>query len=166
MKKSVVLIVAIFVLWGCQKKTLTGDYSVFANAKPFTTQDTKKPIEVPTVSPNVLDTAMYLNGAWYLYFDFDKADLTESDKKALDWNVSQNPFEISIEGHCDIRGSDEYNMDLGMRRAVVVKEYMVAKGIPIEHIKTVSMGKRNPRFIKCVDENCHAKNRRATITIK
>jgi peptidoglycan-associated lipoprotein len=68
-------------------------------------------------------------------------------------------FTIVIEGHCDERGSEEYNLALGDRRALAVKEFLVQLGVPEDRLKTISFGKERP---VCTDENdaCYQKNRR------
>ena len=97
------------------------------------------------------------------YFDLDKSEIREDGRSALqqnaDWLKEWATTRISIEGHCDSRGSSEYNLALGDRRASAVKAYLVNLGIPATRIFTVSKGKEEPA---CRDENesCWQQNRR------
>jgi peptidoglycan-associated lipoprotein len=71
---------------------------------------------------------------------------------------------ITIDGHCDERGTEEYNMALGEKRAESAKKYLLNLGVPGERMKTVSYGKIKP-LVKGVDEESHFKNRRDEFTI-
>jgi peptidoglycan-associated lipoprotein len=102
------------------------------------------------------------------YFDYDKNDIREDARAALtkDADALKAIFSafpdasISIEGHCDERGSAEYNLALGDRRATAAKEFLVQLGVPGDKLKTISYGKERPQ---CTDhdESCWQKNRRA-----
>lgn len=98
-----------------------------------------------------------------VFFDFDSALLSENARNYLAQNTSlvkKNPSaHIRVEGNCDERGSDEYNLALGEKRAQAAKTYMVSMGIPAERIATVSYGKEKPA-IAGHDESAWAKNRR------
>lgn len=102
-------------------------------------------------------------------FDFDKSELREEGKRtcqAVADYLRKNPrAKVTIEGHCDERGSAEYNLALGERRAVAVKNYLVSLGVPKGALGTVSFGKERP-----VDpghtEEAWAKNRRAHFLVK
>ncbi|HEX9191388.1 MAG TPA: peptidoglycan-associated lipoprotein Pal [Candidatus Deferrimicrobiaceae bacterium] len=102
-------------------------------------------------------------------FDFDKADLTEEGKKACQAvaeYLRKNPrAKVTVEGHCDERGSAEYNLALGERRAVAVKNYLVSLGVPKGAITTVSFGKERP-LDPGHTEAAWAKNRRAHFVLK
>lgn len=103
-----------------------------------------------------------------IHFDYDKSDIRpqdqpilQSDADALKTIVQMDPnFVITIEGHCDERGSAEYNLGLGDRRASATKDALVALGVPGDKLKTISYGKERPL---CTDatEDCYARNRRA-----
>lgn len=103
-----------------------------------------------------------------LHFDYDKSDirpedqpLLQSDATALKTIFGMDPnFAVTIEGHCDERGSAEYNLGLGDRRASAVKDALVQLGISADKLKTISYGKERPL---CTDasEDCYARNRRA-----
>ncbi len=97
------------------------------------------------------------------YFDYDKADIRADAKDALgktaDFLRNYPQIRVSIEGHCDERGSTEYNLALGDRRANAVKQYLVSLGIPADRLTTVSYGKEKP-FCTTSDEECYQQNRR------
>ena len=103
-----------------------------------------------------------------IYFDFDKYNLKPRAIKTLNNNLSwlrNNPdFEIRIEGHCDERGTDEYNLTLGDRRAISAKEFLVKRGVPANRIRVISFGEERP-----VDprhsNSAWTKNRRAEFLI-
>ena len=100
-------------------------------------------------------------------FDVDEFTLNSSSKAALDiqaeWLVSNPGYVIVLEGHADERGTREYNLALGFRRAQSVQEYLVARGVSGLRLKTRSYGKERPVEI-CSSERCYEKNRR-TVTI-
>jgi peptidoglycan-associated lipoprotein len=105
------------------------------------------------------------------YFDYDKHDIRPDAQKTLSDDahtlseiLKQYPdYKLTVEGYCDERGSDEYNLALGDARAKQAKEYLVGLGIPSTQLKTVSYGRVKP---SCSDhtEDCWQKNRRAHIT--
>ena len=78
----------------------------------------------------------------------------------VNWLKANPNARITIEGHCDERGSEEYNLGLGDRRAIAVKEYMISQGIPAARFSTVSYGEEKPVCHEQT-EACYAKNRRA-----
>jgi peptidoglycan-associated lipoprotein len=102
------------------------------------------------------------------YFDYDKAELREDARQAMQHNAdllkqifrADPSFSVAIEGHCDERGSAEYNLGLGDRRATAAKEFLVQLGVPADRLTTISYGKDRPQ---CTDENeaCYQRNRRA-----
>jgi peptidoglycan-associated lipoprotein len=98
------------------------------------------------------------------YFDFDKADIRADAERALTGDASllkDHPsFKFTLEGHCDERGSEEYNLGLGERRATAAKNFLINAGVSADQISTISYGKSQP---VCTDqtEECWQKNRRA-----
>jgi len=102
------------------------------------------------------------------YFDLDSSDLTASAQRALDENAAllkrYASWSITVEGHCDERGTAEYNLALGERRAIAARAYLVSLGIPADRLRTVSYGKEFP-FDPGHDEGAFAKNRRAHFVI-
>ena len=101
--------------------------------------------------------------ATMIHFDYDKAIIRGGDAAVLDQKVAilqANPgLRIRISGHCDERGSDEYNLALGNRRATAAKQYLVSHGIDASRIETVSYGEERP-IAQAHDEEAWAQNRR------
>jgi peptidoglycan-associated lipoprotein len=99
-----------------------------------------------------------------LFFEFDNYTLTPEAREILARNAEwlrQNPSaRLSIEGHCDERGSDEYNLALGQRRAEAVKDYLVSLGIADERLRGTSYGEERPAAAGS-DESAWSQNRRA-----
>ncbi|HSQ97933.1 MAG TPA: peptidoglycan-associated lipoprotein Pal [Rickettsiales bacterium] len=97
-----------------------------------------------------------------VYFAFDKYNISNDSAEVLnlqaEWLKSDSKLKVIIEGHCDERGTREYNLALGERRATAVKNYLVSKGISANRIKTISYGKERPIFVGS-GEAVWAKNR-------
>lgn len=102
------------------------------------------------------------------YFDFDKSDIREDARATLTRNADSlkaivrdfSSAIITIEGHCDERGSAEYNLGLGDRRATAARDFLVQLGVPADRLKTISYGKERPECTES-SEDCWQKNRRA-----
>jgi len=103
-----------------------------------------------------------------IHFDFDKYDIRRADEAILKENavfLKNNPkMKVQIEGHCDERGTVEYNLALGERRANNTKKYLVFLGIPSDRISAISYGKEKP-LDNGHNEEAWAKNRRAHIVV-
>jgi peptidoglycan-associated lipoprotein len=98
-----------------------------------------------------------------VYFDFDKAEIKEVAKPKLRANaeqIKQSDKLVTIEGHCDERGDEEYNLALGQRRANAVKKYLVNLGVPASRLRTVSYGEARPA-VQGHSESAWRWNRRA-----
>jgi peptidoglycan-associated lipoprotein len=146
-------------------------------AKSGATQDTRSvTIEVSSsvpppparpTGPTVSSADMLGRDAQDVYFDYDKNDIRSDGRQTLTRDadvikriLAADPgFTIVIEGHCDERGSEEYNLALGDRRAIAVKEFLVQLGVPDDRLKTISFGKERP-VCTDQDEACYQKNRR------
>ena len=104
-----------------------------------------------------------------VYFDFDKYDIRAEDAKTLDtnaaWLKSNADNLVLIEGHCDERGTNEYNLALGERRAKATMNYLVSQGIQANRITIISYGEERP-VCNEKTEACWAKNRRANFLVK
>ena len=103
-----------------------------------------------------------------IHFDFDKSEVRESDRPTLSRNaetLKKYDFMIvTVEGHCDSRGTVEYNLALGERRAKAAYDYLVSLGVPAARLKTVSYGKEVPLCTEQT-EDCWARNRRAHFAV-
>jgi len=102
-------------------------------------------------------------------FDYDRSDLRADARDALagsaDWlKLSYNTAVIEIEGHCDERGTVEYNLALGERRARSAMDYLVSLGVPTNRLRTISYGKDRPMCTES-NESCWQQNRRAHLRI-
>jgi peptidoglycan-associated lipoprotein len=97
-----------------------------------------------------------------VYFDFDMSSIRADGRTTLDkqatWLKQYTNYPITIEGKCDERGTREYNLALGERRANSVKQYLIAQGIPASRIQTISYGKERPEVVGS-DEGAWARNR-------
>ncbi len=102
------------------------------------------------------------------YFDYDKADIRTDARDALSQTAqflrSYPQVKIVIEGHCDERGSTEYNLALGDRRAAAAKQFLTSLGLSADRMETVSYGKERP-FCSASTEECYTQNRRAHIVM-
>jgi peptidoglycan-associated lipoprotein len=103
-----------------------------------------------------------------VFFDFDKSDIRDSERAALQKDADTlkrfDFLRVTVEGHCDERGTVEYNLALGERRARAAYDYLVSLGVPADRLKTVSYGKEVP---VCTESNeaCWQRNRRAHFTV-
>ena len=118
----------------------------------------------PGIEGEVLESKLLKD----IYFDFDKYEVRPQDIGILKENaalIMKNPsLKIQIEGHCDERGTAEYNLALGERRANSAKRYLVSLGIPADRLSTISYGKEMP-VDPAHNEEAWAKNRRAHFII-
>lgn len=103
-----------------------------------------------------------------VYFDFDRSELTEKAKEILtqvgDILLKEPRFVIVVEGHTDARGTEDYNMTLGSKRAMKVKEFLSAYGVGGDRMETVSFGKEKPK-VAGESEEAYAQNRRANFKV-
>ena len=151
------------------------DAAVAAPRPPAPPEPVREPTIVPPepVRPDSIASASLddLNRSAPLspvFFDYDSSELTAVGQAALDQNAAtlrRNPmWTVTIEGHCDERGTAEYNLSLGERRSVTARTYLVSLGISADRLRTVSYGKEFP-FDPGHDESAFAKNRRAHFVI-
>lgn len=105
-----------------------------------------------------------IDGLKTVFFDYDKATLSADSKKVIqgnvDWMKKNASTKVQIEGHCDDRGSIEYNVALGERRANAVKDYMVSLGLSSNRLATISYGEEKP-LVSGENDAAWKKNRRA-----
>lgn len=118
---------------------------------------------VPPAKPSLSDSEFFQNRVEDVFFDFDKFDIRNDQKSASAEDAAaleERPnIKFEIEGHCDERGSEKYNLALGDRRANELKSYLVAHGVSASRIDTISYGKERP-FDPGHNEDAWAKNRR------
>src|SRR3954453_9381205 len=103
-----------------------------------------------------------------VFFETDSTDLTPQSRSTLDkqaqWLQQYNRYAFTIEGHADERGTREYNIALGARRAQAVRDYLGARGISTARMRTISYGKERPVAV-CDDISCWSQNRRAVTVL-
>ncbi|HUI13462.1 MAG TPA: peptidoglycan-associated lipoprotein Pal [Xanthobacteraceae bacterium] len=103
-----------------------------------------------------------------VFFDTDSSELSDQARTTLDkqaqWLNTYNRYSFTIEGHADERGTREYNLALGARRAETVREYLVSRGIAASRMRTISYGKERPVAL-CNDISCWSQNRRAVTVL-
>jgi peptidoglycan-associated lipoprotein len=103
-----------------------------------------------------------------VFFDTDSSDLSDQARTTLDkqaqWLNNYNKYSFTIEGHADERGTREYNIALGARRAETVREYLISRGIAANRMRTISYGKERPVAL-CNDISCWSQNRRAVTVL-
>ena len=103
-----------------------------------------------------------------VFFESDQTDLTPTAMATLDkqvqWLQQYNRYSFTIEGHADERGTREYNIALGARRAQAVRDYLVSRGVQGQRMRTISYGKEKPVAI-CNDISCWSQNRRSVTVL-
>jgi peptidoglycan-associated lipoprotein len=103
-----------------------------------------------------------------VFFESDSTELTVQARGTLDkqaqWLARYNRYAFTIEGHADERGTREYNIALGARRAQTVREYLAARGVEPSRMRTISYGKERPVAV-CNDISCWSQNRRAVTVL-
>jgi len=104
-----------------------------------------------------------------VYFDYDKATLTEKARELLtqvgDILIAEKKFRVEVEGHTDERGTEDYNMSLGAKRAQTVQKYLVNYGVAADRMQTMSYGEEKPK-VEGEGEEAYSKNRRASFRVK
>lgn len=136
------------------------------DATPVVKDTVTKPVEKPVEPPS--KPTLKEDQFQTVYFDFDKYNLRPDAKAALDNNykllTEYGDAIVKIEGHCDERGTVEYNLSLGEKRARAAMEYLVGLGISANRISIISFGKERPAVMGS-DESAWSKNRRGEFRI-
>lgn len=103
-----------------------------------------------------------------IFFDTDssaiRADAQQTLSRQAQWLQQYSSYSITMEGHADERGTREYNIALGARRAAAARDFLIARGVPANRIKTISYGKERPVAV-CDDISCWSQNRRAVTVL-
>jgi peptidoglycan-associated lipoprotein len=172
---TVVLSAALFAFWGCPKKAemsaqvepgngVTAEQQA-ASVKPdpATMSEMK-----PKAEPGDKKERAAADELKPIYFDFDQSAIQEGAKAVLEanaaWLRANSEAKIRIEGNCDDRGSKEYNLALGQRRAANVRKYLADLGIAAGRISLLSYGKEKPVCTQETEE-CMRKNRRGDVVV-
>src|SRR6202030_3992549 len=124
---------------------------------------TQAPPPPPPTTPTVTDEDLFSQNVKDVYFDYDKSDVRSDQQSSIQADAQflgqHGGINITIEGHCDERGSTDYNLALGDQRAGAVKSALVSAGVSASRIKTISYGKEKP-FCTESNEACWQQNRR------
>ena len=142
---------------------------------PATVEQPKDFVQEEPTSEALPDDAEELNRlaqekGWIrdAFYEYDSSTLTDQAREALQasstWLKANSQYGLIVEGHCDERGTEQYNLALGERRAYAAKEYLVSLGIDAARIKTQSFGEERP-FDSGTTEAAFAKNRRAHLVL-
>jgi peptidoglycan-associated lipoprotein len=150
--KAFAAVVAMIVMAACSNEQQT--------AAATTTTTTVTPGSVADFRQNVGDR---------VFFDFDSSTIRDDGRQTLnrqaEWLKKYTNYPITVAGHCDERGTREYNLALGERRANAARQYLIAQGIPASRINTISYGKERPDPVGS-DEQAWALNRRAVTELQ
>lgn len=174
---TVFLIMLVFVAFGCAKKVVSKPEEGMEGAAME--EPSKEAVEEVTMEPQEMKEQEMAKveeemvekpgkpAFKDIYFDFDRYDIKDSAKAVLSematW-LMNNDVTVLVEGHCDDRGTNEYNLALGDRRASSVKSFLISSGVPAREIETVSYGEEKPLCSEQT-ETCWAKNRRAHFAV-
>jgi peptidoglycan-associated lipoprotein len=157
MLATILMLVAIA---GCGGKKAVDEPSTDAASGAPVEEPAETPVEEPTSQPADMSPVSISD----VFFDFDKYNLSAEAKGTLEANARElkrvADTSVTIEGHCDERGTKAYNLALGEKRAGAAKDYLVSLGVTASRIATISYGKERP-FEDGHDETAWAKNRRA-----
>lgn len=172
MKKVLLLLIALGLLFACaEKKVATMQEEEMEQPQETTVSEepitpvqeepvqVSKPMEMEAPAQTAADVL-----SSDVHFDFDRYDIKADDKanlkKIADWLIANGGVNVVVEGHCDERGTNEYNLGLGERRSNAVKSYLMTLGVSSSRVKTVSYGEERPLCSQS-SEGCWWKNRRA-----
>jgi len=148
--KFAVFIIAALAIAGCAKQQAEQTAAMAGAAAPGSQQD------------------FVVNVGDRVFFETDSSELTPQARETLDkqaqWLNLYNRYAFTIEGHADERGTREYNIALGARRAQTVRDYLVSRGVSAQRMHTISYGKERPVAV-CDDISCWSQNRRAVTVL-
>jgi peptidoglycan-associated lipoprotein len=123
---------------------------------------------IPTPGPLGVKPDDFDKNVKTIYFDFDKSNIRADQTANLEGNANylkeHADLKICVEGHCDERGTEEYNFALGQRRASSVREFLISRGVAAERLSIVSKGEEEPA-VQGHDEAAWSKNRRAMFLV-
>jgi peptidoglycan-associated lipoprotein len=147
----------------CQKRVAVQQPEVVEEKEEVVVEEKEEVVVVPP--PTKMDDMVMKED---VYFDFDKSNLKPAAQESLlqkaDWLRENSDVTVTIEGHCDERGTNEYNLALGDRRAESIKAFLVNLGISASRLTTISYGEERPVCFEGTEE-CWAKNRRGHFTL-
>lgn len=174
-KYWILLVLIVIVAYGCKQRVVTQPEAQMGEQQEISKGqkggETISGQKVASIDSEDI-SSKYIKGEEGIFkdilFDFDKYDIKKSYRSSLQavssWMIKNSIARLSIEGHCDERGTNEYNLALGDRRAKSVKDYLASFGVSSAKIDMLSYGEEKPL---CTDkkEECWSKNRRAHFVI-
>lgn len=148
--KFAAVLLAVLAVAGCAKHDADATNAMASAAAPGSQQD------------------FVVNVGDRVFFDTDSSDLSQQARATLDkqaeWLNHYSQYSFTIEGHADERGTREYNLALGARRAQTVRDYLISRGVVAQRMRTISYGKERP-VATCDDISCWSQNRRAVTVL-
>lgn len=164
MKKAYLLLMMALILGaGCAKKPVK---KAAAPQQPVTAAEDGVQKDEPSIR---FTDWQKMNELKTVNFDYDRSDLTPTARQLLQQNAEflkrHDEVMVLVEGHCDERGTTEYNLALGQRRAMIVREYYGKLGVPLSQIGTISFGKEKPMDERHTEE-AWALNRRSETKVR
>ena len=148
--KFAALLLGALAIAGCAKNAQNDQVGMAGAATPGSQQD------------------FIVNVGDRVFFETDSSELTPQSRTTLDkqaqWLNQYGSYAFTIEGHADERGTREYNIALGARRAQTVREYLASRGVQAQRMHTISYGKERPVAV-CNDISCWSQNRRAVTVL-
>lgn len=154
---------AVLALAACTTKPKTAEEAPPVAPPPA---ETSSAVQSSIVAGSIQDFRVNVGDT--VHFGYNEYNVTDEDKGILQrqstWLQRYPQVRVTVEGHCDERGTREYNLALGARRANAVKEYLVSLGVSAARLDTISYGKERPICTES-DESCWAQNRRGVTTI-
>jgi peptidoglycan-associated lipoprotein len=170
MKKYLFALLSITVIlaFGCQQRAVTKKESQMDQQDLASEQRRGEISEQKVASLDEDVSSRYIEETEGMFedilFDFDKYNVKETYKPVLQsisaWMMKNGNSKLLIEGHCDERGTNEYNLALGDRRSKSVRDYLVSLGVPTDRLDMISYGEERP-LCATQNEGCWSKNRRA-----
>jgi len=169
MRKNIIIALSLIIISSCQHNNYSNKKTIQVEQyQPVNSQRQAEKIN-DQVQARIDEQIEEIEVKDRVFFSYDSAELSPQAKEILDvqsqWLSNDETINIIIEGHCDERGTREYNIALGEKRAYVVKDFLIKKGIRSSRIKTVSFGKEKPAFFGTTPE-IMAKNRRSVTVIQ
>jgi peptidoglycan-associated lipoprotein len=169
-KKQLVAVSVLALLYGCASQPGQEGKPAVEERGTATTPGgavTTRPVETPVVETNPLKDPNSILSKRSVFYEFDKSDIKEEYRPMLQahskYLADHRGTRMLVQGNCDERGSREYNIALGQRRADSVKRLMVLMGAGDSQIESVSLGEEKPRCTSAHDESCWSQNRRSDL---
>lgn len=175
MLKKLSVIALILMFSACQSKQKTSDLNAEEQVKiddqiieESSYQTVANEQQAKALNEGQIETIKEVEVQDRVFFDYNSSSVGSEAAKILDvqaaWLKDSPQIKISIEGHCDERGTREYNIALGEKRAMAVKNYLIKAGIDASRMQTISYGKEHPAYFGST-EDVFAKNRRAVVVV-